>query len=515
MVDAVKLITLPLAEWVSAASMTQAGDTQLLHRYSKLGEQQAFAILVKRHGPMVWGVARRILRAHHDAEDAFQATFLVLARKASSLRQPQLLANWLHGVAHRTALQLRSRRKYHAELGTEQLPAAVNHDEAAWQECGLLIDKAIDHLPESLRIVFLLCQAEGLTTLAASRRLNVPEGTVVSRLHRARRQLQSLLTRHGIASAAGAVVAAWSLALPEALFAVTVRSILVSTPSALVAGLAQGVLTTMMWIKLTSTAVIVSTLGIVSAGAATFILPAAGDKPAHQFAVPLVQKGDNKEERIRKLMAELEEARAAVEHARAREIILVDQLERERQQSEAVRKFLGDQVLAEKEQKDKAVRDPASGNSGTARGDKQAFFKLEEKYATDKRRIDHFNNARAMLEQEIEKMTKQYEDIQQKQAVMLSEQQQHEVKLQALNKDLDHEMKIAEKQFGFESDKMKELKLKRDTLVADSSKLSLMNQQLSGSSMALNRLQAQIKMREKLMLELDEKLLRMKLKLDE
>ena len=329
------------------ASLAQASDAQLLHRFAKAGEQQAFAMLVKRHGPMVWGVARRLLRSHQDAEDAFQASFLVLARKAASLRQPQLLTSWLHGVAHRTALHLRSRHKYAVPLEAEHEPVDDTPDQLAWRDCGTRIDQAIEELPTALRMVFLLCQAEGLTTLAASRRLNLPEGTVVSRLHRARKQLQRLLARHGITSAAGAVVACWSLALPESLSALTVRSLLGSAPSALVAGLAQGVLTTMMWIKATTAAVIVSTIGLVGAGAATYLAQGPGGKG--DPIPPAVQppaRSDKKEDRIRELMSNIEVVRMQADYFKQLELKARDELEKLKQQDQEVRRFLEDKQLS-------------------------------------------------------------------------------------------------------------------------------------------------------------------------
>ncbi|MFT3881693.1 MAG: sigma-70 family RNA polymerase sigma factor [Gemmatales bacterium] len=536
----VNRITLPLADWVGVASLASAGDAQLLHRFAKAGEQQAFAMLVKRHGPMVWGVTRRLLRSHQDAEDAFQATFLVLAKKAGSLRQPQLLANWLHGVAHRTALQLRSRRKKLVPLEAEHEPADDNPDHVAWRECGMVIDRAIEELPSSLRIVFLLCQAEGLTTLATSKRLNLPEGTVVSRLHRARKQLQGLLARHGITSAAGAVTLGWSLALPEALSALTVRTLLATTPSALVAGLAQGVLTTMMWIKLTTAAVVVSTVGLVGAGAATFIVQGKGDKVGIQTALAQPpDKAEAKDELLKNKMRNLEqinralmEAKDGLEQANAKvnqltaiERKLRDELEAERQKNKAIQQFLQNNLQAQDagtKNKQKAETDAREAELMMKREAERleqvrvAQEKMERrKMEQQERRTANLIEARDQLTAEIKEMQKEYAKMEKEYALVQAEQQQFEQKLDIIKQDLEKEFRQAEKHFGVESEKMKELKAKRDALVAESARRGAGGVQSKSASLSIARLQSQMQLREKLLLEVEEKLLRMQLKLDE
>ncbi|HQR08640.1 MAG TPA: sigma-70 family RNA polymerase sigma factor [Gemmatales bacterium] len=507
----VNRITLPLADWVGITSLAAAGDAQLLHRFARAGEQQAFAMLVKRHGPMVWGVIRRLLRSHQDAEDAFQATFLVLAKKAGALRQPQLLANWLHGVAHRTALQLRTRRKILVPLEVEHEPADDTPDHVAWRECGMMIDQAIQELPSSLRIVFLLCQAEGLTTLAASKRLNLPEGTVVSRLHRARKQLQGLLARHGITSAAGAVTLGWSLALPETLSALTVRTLLASTPSALVAGLAQGVLTTMMWIKLTTAAVVVSTVGLVGVGAATFIAQDKGDHATVQttFVQPQGKK-TSQEDRLRQLEAELAEARK-------REMAMRDQLEAQMKQTEAVQRFLEKNVLATEQKSQAAQEDKARENEAQARQKLDERRRMERQQAimeAKDRRTNDLMAAKDQLTAEIDHLQKQIEELRDKSTSMLGAQQVQEMRAAKLQQDIEQEIRLAQEQADPDPRKLKELKARRDKLAEDI-KGALAKNNSSTVASNLARALAQLQLREKLLLEVDEKLLRMQLKLDE
>src|SRR5436309_10590957 len=125
-------------------------DADLLRRFVRGRDEAAFAALMDRHGPMVMGVCRRVLRDAHAVDDAFQATFLVLVRKAASLRRPQLLGNWLYGVAYRIARQARAVAARQPVLGrqVEEMPAADVVDEKVWDELRPVLDQEVNRLPE-------------------------------------------------------------------------------------------------------------------------------------------------------------------------------------------------------------------------------------------------------------------------------------------------------------------------------------------------------------------------------
>jgi RNA polymerase sigma factor (sigma-70 family) len=184
-------------------------DGQLLECYLSRQDEAALAVLLRRHGPMVWGVCRRIVGNYHDAEDAFQATFLVFVRKATSLASPELLANWLYGVAYQTALTARAtaaRRRTRERQVTEMPePAMVQQD--LWHELQPLLDQELSRLPDKYRIPIVLCDLEGKTRKEAARQLGCPEGTVAGRLARARVMLAKRLARHGVLFSGGALAA--------------------------------------------------------------------------------------------------------------------------------------------------------------------------------------------------------------------------------------------------------------------------------------------------------------------
>ncbi len=161
-------------------------DGQLLSQFLARRDEIAFAALVRRHGPMVLGVCRRILGNAEDAEDAFQATFLVLVRKVASLASRAVLGDWLHGVARRTALNAkrvaaRRRVKEKAMARSETQSEEVRDDRLA------LLDEALSRLPEKYRLAIVLCDLEGWTRREAADRLGWPEGTVAGRLRAAER----------------------------------------------------------------------------------------------------------------------------------------------------------------------------------------------------------------------------------------------------------------------------------------------------------------------------------------
>jgi RNA polymerase sigma factor (sigma-70 family) len=124
-------------------------DGQLLERFVRHRDETALTTLVQRHGPMVWGVCRRVLRSYHDTEDAFQATFLVLVRKAASIQPRDLVANWLYGVAHRTALNARATeaRKTKRERRVEEVPDPAVKEQDLWPDLLLLLDQELSRLP--------------------------------------------------------------------------------------------------------------------------------------------------------------------------------------------------------------------------------------------------------------------------------------------------------------------------------------------------------------------------------
>jgi RNA polymerase sigma factor (sigma-70 family) len=174
-------------------------DRQLLDDFSAHRDETAFAALVARHGPMVLRVCRRVLNHEQDAEDAFQATFLVLARNTASIRKREALADWLHGVAYRTAMKVKrsaARRRTHE--GQLKALAPKPAGGPTWEDVQAVLDEEIQRLPEPFRRAFVLCVLEGKSGPEAAAVLGCKEGTVSSRLTRARKQLQQRLAGRGI-----------------------------------------------------------------------------------------------------------------------------------------------------------------------------------------------------------------------------------------------------------------------------------------------------------------------------
>jgi RNA polymerase sigma factor (sigma-70 family) len=175
-------------------------DAELLERFVTSDDGAAFARLVERHGPLVLGVCRRVLRNHHDAEDAFQATFLVLARKARHIRRRDALPGWLYKVAYHLAVKLRAsaERRRRAEREAVPAPRQPAEDRLTWAELRLVLDEELQRLPEKYRAPLLLCCLAGRTRDEAAAELGWSLGTVKMRLERGRHLLRSRLARRGL-----------------------------------------------------------------------------------------------------------------------------------------------------------------------------------------------------------------------------------------------------------------------------------------------------------------------------
>jgi RNA polymerase sigma factor (sigma-70 family) len=176
----------------------ERADGELLDRYRHGRDDDAFGALVRRHGPMVFGVCRRVLRDPHAADDAFQVTFLVLAKRAGTVRPPGVLGAWLYGVAVRTALKARGREVRRHEVEREYAAQPRPDSPAGDGEMLRQIDAQLAELPEKYRLPLVLCGVEGLGKAEAAERLGLPEGTVSSRLARARDLLRGRLERRGV-----------------------------------------------------------------------------------------------------------------------------------------------------------------------------------------------------------------------------------------------------------------------------------------------------------------------------
>ena len=174
-------------------------DAQLLGAYLDGREEEAFALLVRRHGPMVWGVCRRMLRQVQDAEDAYQATFLILVRKAAAVWPREKLGAWLHGVAFQVArkAQAQALRRFAREKPLAEQPAHAADAPEANPELRRFLDRELAALPEKYRTLLILCDLEGHTRREVATQLGCPEGTVAGRLARAREMLARRLARHG------------------------------------------------------------------------------------------------------------------------------------------------------------------------------------------------------------------------------------------------------------------------------------------------------------------------------
>lgn len=242
-------------------------DGQLLERFVVQRDAAAFETLMRRHSALVWGVCRRVLHEEHDAEDAFQATFLVLLRKAAGLERRPSLGSWLYGVAFRVAGNALKARAVAARRRTAasvtDMPQPETNDAAAWAELKPVLDEELHSLPEKYRSALVLCCLQGKTNEQAARELGWPSGSMSKRLARGRELLRDRLERRGVAlsvaalttlltqhAAPAAPAAVVSQACHVAHTLVLTGQALTSVVPASVAALAEGVLHTMYLAKL-------------------------------------------------------------------------------------------------------------------------------------------------------------------------------------------------------------------------------------------------------------------------
>src|SRR6516164_2154989 len=193
----------------------EEADAQLLELFGAQRDEGAFATLVKRYGPLVLGVCRRVLCHEQDAEDAFQATFLVLVRNARSIRKSESVGSWLYGVASRIARRAKEVRARRAvqEVDLPNIAAPESCPDSLVRDLRPVLDEEVNRLPPKYRLPFVLCHVEGKTNEQAARELGCPVGTVLSRLARARGRLRARLNRRGLAARANLLAAALAEAL--------------------------------------------------------------------------------------------------------------------------------------------------------------------------------------------------------------------------------------------------------------------------------------------------------------
>jgi RNA polymerase sigma factor (sigma-70 family) len=248
----------------------ESSDAHLLERFARQRDEAAFASLMRRHGPLVWGVCRRVLAQEQAAEDAFQATFLVLVRKARSVSKRASVRSWLYGVALRVAVRARQREGLRRlrEQNSPRRPAAEKSPENTWDDLRPILDEEIQRLPEKYRLPIILCYLEGQTNDAAARQLNCPRGTLAIRLARARERLRSRLIRRGLTLSAGSLATllaenATSATVLPLLFAQTAEVVLMGAASDSITSLTGGVLHAMFVSKLKMASALVLMLAAI------------------------------------------------------------------------------------------------------------------------------------------------------------------------------------------------------------------------------------------------------------
>jgi RNA polymerase sigma factor (sigma-70 family) len=291
--------------------LSQAGaglsDRQLVEGFLARRDEAAFEALVRRHGPMVLGVCRRIIGNQHDAEDAFQATFLVLVRKAGSIQPPGMVANWLYGVACNAARKAKTAlwKRRGREKQVKEMPEPKrSREDDLWEELLPRLDEELLRLPDKYRLPIILCDLEGKTRKEAPRQLGWPEGTVASRLVSARLRLARRLARYGLNFSGGALATlltqnAAPASLQAASIVQTVKAasfVLAGQPlaagvlSTKAIAITEGVLKTMLLTKLKTITATILVAGMAVFGGETLVRSSSGGQDLPGVAPAGVKK---------------------------------------------------------------------------------------------------------------------------------------------------------------------------------------------------------------------------------
>jgi RNA polymerase sigma factor (sigma-70 family) len=304
-------------------------DAQLLDDFVARRDEASFEVLVWRHGTMVLNLGLRVLRDADEAEDVFQATFLIFARKAGSIGKGESVGSWLYKVAYRVALRARARsaKRRAREEPADEWPARDSADEVLWRDLRPVLDEEIDRLPEKYRAPFVLCYLQGHTNEEAAEQLGCPKGTVLSRLARGRERLRARLVRRGLALAAAGVVTALSekaasASVPAALVSSTVNAALpfaagtaaAGLVSAPVAALTEGVLHTMFLTKVKTAAAALLALAVLGTGASVVSHQTRAAGPGRTPAADsflAAERGQDRERQERAAPADTERRRDA------------------------------------------------------------------------------------------------------------------------------------------------------------------------------------------------------------
>jgi RNA polymerase sigma factor (sigma-70 family) len=293
-------------------------DATLLGQFIESRDEDAFAVLMRRHGPMVLGVCQRLLPNRQDAEDAFQATFLVLVRKADAVRPREMVGNWLYGVAHQTAIRVRAlnAKRRSREKPMTLMPEPQASVGNAHEDLKRWLDRELSRLPDKYRAALVACDLQGKTRIEAARELGWPEGSLSSRLARGRALLARRLAKQGAVFSAGALAAelapSAAAAVPAPLMMGTIQaanliaagqSTSAAGLSAKVAAVAEGIIQIMNLTKWATTAtviLVVTALGVglgvggyqLVQGGASAAQGNADNPPAAQGSAPATAKTD-------------------------------------------------------------------------------------------------------------------------------------------------------------------------------------------------------------------------------